>query len=167
MKRITYLLLITVALVTLSCSSDDSGENSETISELKQYNLELKGSYVLNFCEEASVSTIKIEFLEEGSIANTLNSSSDIEGNDSFTENLNGELIGVKITLPNYQQGSDEGLGEGFDITSFVIKNNQDDSILFETNPNGWLIHCSDICPEITLLYNISTEEFSNEPVWL
>lgn len=163
MKKTIYFLLVILVSLSFSCSSDDDSNNEDSSAE--QYKVELTGSYVLDFCEATSTANIQIEFLEDGTVKNTVNATGTSEETVSFSENLDGNIFGVKITLPNYSNSTD--IGEGFDLLNFKVIDNNDNSVLFEENPSGWLIHCTDICYEVILLYDISNSEFSNEASWL
>lgn len=170
MKTINYLLILLLSLSIGACSSDDDNSNTsgepEEIenndSENLSYNFFVDGKYQVDWCETTNnTASIKLTFLEDDEVKSSLIGESDLEVNESFEEDLNGNIIGVKLELRDFDPNDLEGgsMGDGFGSISIRITNNLTEEIIADEDINGYyLVHCSDIAYEVKILYNISTE---------
>ena len=170
MKKIKYLLILLLTISLGACSSDDdnsntsgeSDENDNNNPENLSYNFFIDGKYQVDWCETTNnTANIKITFLEDDEVKSSLIGQSDTEVNESFEEDLSGNIIGLKLELQDFDANDLQGgsMGDGFESISIRITNNLTGEIIVNEDINGYyLVHCSDIAYEVKILYNISTE---------
>lgn len=129
------------------------------------YNLTIEGQYQVDWCQETgNTSKIRISFLEDGSVKSSILGESDVEVEDSFEEILEGDIIGVKLELEDFNPNDLEAgsMGDGFNQMKLKITNIENETILIDQEVNGGrLYHCRDIGYEVTILYNTSTGEIT------
>ena len=171
MKTINYLLILFLTLSLGACSSDDdSSNNSQEIDENDNnspenlsYNFFIDGKYQVDWCETTNnTANIKITFLEDDEVKSSLIGQSDTEVNESFEEDLNGNIIGVKLELKDFDPNDLEAgsMGDGFESISIRITNNITGEIIADEDINGYyLVHCADVAYEVKILYNISSQD--------
>ncbi|ESU19944.1 hypothetical protein FCR2A7T_13510 [Flavobacterium cauense R2A-7] len=132
------------------------------------YKIELTGNYQTDWCDATgNTSKVTFEFLQDGNVVATQNAQSNIEQALTVSRDLTGNVIGIKLKLTDYNPSNlNSGLGEGFDSLHLKVTGNQTQDVLIDTNPNAWLVNCADICYEINLLFNTSTEQLTVNSSW-
>jgi len=165
MKKTIYFLLVLLASLTYSCSSDDDSNQEEQNSSIS-YNLDISGKYTNEWCGvENNTSKIKFSFIEDGNIESSVIGESSVQlESGAFSEDLSGNIIGVKLELLDYDPDNltEGSYGDGFESLSLRITNNSDETILIDEDIYGYyLVHCTDVAYEVMILYNIDTDELT------
>lgn len=132
------------------------------------YKIELTGNYQTDWCDATgNTSKITFEFLQDGNVVATQNAQSNLEQALTVSRDLTGNVIGIRLKLTDYNPSNlNSGLGDGFDSLHLKVTGNQTQDVLIDTNPNAWLVNCADICYEINLLFNTSTEQITVNSSW-
>lgn len=158
-------MLALLVSVNFSCSSDDGTTQEEQANSIS-YNLEVSGKYTTDWCGvENNTSKIKLSFIEDGNVKSTTTGESNVQlQSETFNENLSGNTIGVKLELQDYDPGNLTGgsYGDGFEQLAFKISNNADGTVIVDKEINDYyLVHCTDIVYEVTILYNVGADDIN------
>lgn len=133
------------------------------------FKVEVTGSFQTDWCNATgNTAKIKFEFLQDNNVFATQNEQSTTEQSITVERNLSGGIIGVRIKLTDYNPNNlNAALGDGFDVFNIKITGNQTQEVLVNTNPPLGLVSCSDICYEVIMLYNTSTQEITFDSIWI
>jgi hypothetical protein len=140
-----------------------------TTFEDTTFKVEVSGKFRTNWCE-ATGNTAKVtfNFLQDNTVFATQTEQSNTMQTITLNRDLTGDIIGVRLKLTDFNSNNlNAALGDGFEEIRIKITGNQTQEVLIDTNPSAWLVSCSDICHEVVLLYNTSTQQLSVDSIWL
>lgn len=166
MKKVIFLvtMLLGVALISLSCNSDDSNETTNpNIPGQPQFNVSLTGELKTDYCDISTNSyAVQIEYLSGSEVSHTDGWNGTVQENVVGDATLTGDIIGARVRLTNFNpSNANSGRGTGFDDIHLKIVNVDTNEVLLDQDRNEYLVICTDVIYEILYLYNTSNGELT------